>query len=84
MGGAGCRRRGVRRATTASASSPRRRSSSTGTADVVVDPRNADLLAEHIPDARLELFAGAGHLFFWEQPERFVASVTSFLEDRPW
>ena len=25
------------------------------------------------PDARLELFPGAGHLFFWEAPERFVA-----------
>ena len=27
-----------------------------GTADVVVDPANAELLAERIPDARLELF----------------------------
>jgi 3-oxoadipate enol-lactonase len=51
----------------------------TGDEDGVVDPRNSELLAERIPDARLEVFAGAGHLFFWEQPERFVDAVTEFL-----
>jgi len=53
-----------------------------GTEDVVVDPRNSELLEQHLPDARLELHPGTGHLFFWEEPERFVASVTRFLEDR--
>ncbi len=52
-----------------------------GDADVVVDPRNADLLVELLPDARLERFPGTGHLFFWEAPERFVSSVSAFLED---
>jgi pimeloyl-ACP methyl ester carboxylesterase len=51
-----------------------------GDEDVVVDPRNAALLLELLPDARLERFGGCGHLFFWEQPEQFVASVVSFLE----
>jgi pimeloyl-ACP methyl ester carboxylesterase len=51
-----------------------------GDEDVVVDPRNAELLAELIPDARVERFPGTGHVFFWEQPERFVRSVTEFLE----
>ena len=32
-----------------------------------------------IPDARLELFPGCGHLLFWEQPERFVDVVGEFL-----
>jgi 3-oxoadipate enol-lactonase len=50
-----------------------------GTADVVVDPRNADVLAARIPEARLELFPGTGHLFFWEEPERFVHVVSDFL-----
>jgi 3-oxoadipate enol-lactonase len=50
-----------------------------GTADGVVDPRNSQLLAALIPDARLELFPGKGHLFFWEEPERFVSLVTDFL-----
>ncbi|HET8742402.1 MAG TPA: alpha/beta hydrolase [Gaiella sp.] len=52
-----------------------------GGADVVVDPRNADLLVELIADARLERFDGGGHLFFWEAPDRFVSSVAGFLED---
>jgi 3-oxoadipate enol-lactonase len=50
-----------------------------GTEDAVVDSRNTALLALRIPDARVELFPGGGHLFFWEQPERFAEVVTEFL-----
>ncbi len=50
-----------------------------GTADNVVDHGNASLLAARIADSRVELLAGAGHLFFWEQPDRFVELVTEFL-----
>jgi 3-oxoadipate enol-lactonase len=50
-----------------------------GTEDAVVDSRNAGLLAERLPDARVRLFRGTGHLFFWEQPDRFVAAVEEFL-----
>jgi pimeloyl-ACP methyl ester carboxylesterase len=50
-----------------------------GTADAVVDPRNAQLLADAIPDARLELLDGAGHLPFWERPGEFAALVERFL-----
>ena len=50
-----------------------------GTEDAVVDSRNTELLALRIPDARVELFPGGGHLFFWEQPERFVTVVEEFL-----
>jgi 3-oxoadipate enol-lactonase len=50
----------------------------TGTADVVVDPRNSELLAERIPNSRLERVQG-GHLFFWEDPARFVTLVKEFL-----
>ena len=52
-----------------------------GTEDRVVDARNMTLLRERIPGAKVDLFEGGGHLFFWEQPERFVASVCTFLED---
>jgi 3-oxoadipate enol-lactonase len=51
----------------------------TGDLDVVVDPRNSALLAEMISGARIEVFPVAGHLFFWEQPERFVELVKEFL-----
>jgi pimeloyl-ACP methyl ester carboxylesterase len=50
-----------------------------GDADVVVDPRNADLLVGLLPDARLERVPGTGHLYFWEAPERFVSSISAFL-----
>jgi 3-oxoadipate enol-lactonase len=50
-----------------------------GTADRVVDPRNAPLLAERIPGARLEMLDGLGHLFFWEDPGRTVELLKEFL-----
>ena len=50
-----------------------------GTDDGVVDPRNAELLERELPDARRVMFEGAGHLFFWEEPERFVEVVRDFL-----
>ena len=51
-----------------------------GTADNVLDYRNSELLAEQIPGARLRLFDGAGHLFFWEQPDEIVAEIEEFLK----
>ena len=50
-----------------------------GTEDVVVDSRNTALLALGSRTPGVELFPGCGHLFFWEQPERFVEVVTEFL-----
>jgi pimeloyl-ACP methyl ester carboxylesterase len=52
-----------------------------GTADQVVHPGNAEVLAGLVPDARLQRFDGAGHLLYWEQPKRFVRIVTDFLTD---
>lgn len=50
-----------------------------GDEDNVVDHRNSELLAERIPGARLELFPGTGHLFFWERPDEVAAALTEFL-----
>lgn len=50
-----------------------------GTADNVVDHRNAELLAARIPGARVELLVGTGHLFFWEQPAESVRLINDFL-----
>jgi 3-oxoadipate enol-lactonase len=52
-----------------------------GTADRVVDPGNADVLAHLLPNARMELLDGAGHLPYWEQPRRFARIVAGFLTD---
>lgn len=51
----------------------------TGTADTVVDPRNAPLLAERIANAQLATIEGAGHLVFWERTEEFASLVEEFL-----
>ncbi len=50
-----------------------------GTADVVVDPANAQLLATRIPNSTVELFPGCGHLICWEEPDRYVEVITGFL-----
>jgi pimeloyl-ACP methyl ester carboxylesterase len=50
-----------------------------GRADRVVDPRNAHLLTERIPGAKLVTFPELGHLMFWEDPDGFVGAVASFL-----
>jgi 3-oxoadipate enol-lactonase len=50
-----------------------------GDRDQVVDPGNAALLAKRVPGARVEIFDGCGHLFFWEMPARFAAAVGEFL-----
>ncbi len=46
----------------------------TGTADVVVDPRNSAVLADLIPNSTLHLIPDGGHLLFWELP-RVVADL---------
>ena len=49
-------------------------------ADVVIDPRNADLLVERIPGAKRQLVADRGHLFFWEEAETFAPVIREFLQ----
>jgi 3-oxoadipate enol-lactonase len=50
-----------------------------GEDDRVLDYRNGELLARRIRGARLESFAGHGHLPFLEDPARFNAVVLEFL-----
>jgi 3-oxoadipate enol-lactonase len=49
-----------------------------GSADELLAPINGELVASLIPGARLELLDGAGHLFFWEQPQRSAELVRTF------
>jgi len=51
-----------------------------GTGDNVVDPRNADLLAERIPGARVEFFPERGHLLVWEEGAAIADTVKEFLQ----
>ena len=54
-----------------------------GGADTVVDPRNARLLADHIPGAELIIFPELGHLLFWEDPDGFADAAISVLRATP-
>jgi len=50
-----------------------------GTADVVMPPGNGAILAERIPNARLEWLPGRGHMFFQEDPARTLALLREHL-----
>ena len=80
MGGAGGRGRDVRRASTGFDGIAAPTLVLHGHERRVVDPRNADLLARADPGrAASSSSPGCGHLFFWEEPERFVEVVEEFL-----
>jgi pimeloyl-ACP methyl ester carboxylesterase len=48
-----------------------------GTEDRMLPVANAHMIAARIPHARLEILDGAGHMFFWEQPERAAELLRS-------
>ena len=50
-----------------------------GGLDQLVPPGNARLIASRIPHAQLALFDGAAHAMMFQQMDRFVALVESFL-----
>ena len=50
-----------------------------GENDPIVPLANGRLLAGAIPDARLEVFEGAGHLFLMTHPERAIHLLREFL-----
>lgn len=51
----------------------------TGTGDLLVPARNSEIIAERIAGARLTKIDGAGHVFFWEEPEQSAEAVIKFL-----
>src|SRR5215212_6917743 len=51
----------------------------TGSADQLVPPGNARILASRIPGSQLALLPGLGHRAIWEAPEDTAALVTGFL-----
>lgn len=50
-----------------------------GSEDIVIPPENSDHLAALCPNSRLERFAGGGHAFMAQEPERLADLITSFL-----
>jgi 3-oxoadipate enol-lactonase len=52
----------------------------TGKNDALVAWQNSQLLAEHIPHARLVLLEPAGHCFWLEQPQQSRDAIVQFLD----
>jgi poly(3-hydroxyalkanoate) depolymerase len=52
-----------------------------GSADRIVPPRNARILAARIPHARLEIVPGAGHLMLVDHAELIAVTITEFLDE---
>ncbi len=46
-----------------------------GSADQILPVQNGRVVAAHIAGARLVIYDGAGHLFYWEQPRRTAELV---------
>jgi 3-oxoadipate enol-lactonase len=55
----------------------------TGDDDRVIPAAASDVLVERIPGARLEVLAGAGHLFFLDAPEASSRVIEEFLDADP-
>jgi pimeloyl-ACP methyl ester carboxylesterase len=51
----------------------------TGSHDLLVKPRNSEILASRIPNARRELLADLGHRAIWEAPEEIADLIGDFL-----
>ncbi|MDP9101186.1 MAG: alpha/beta hydrolase [Actinomycetota bacterium] len=53
----------------------------TGDADLLVPPVNSITLADAIPDGRLVMVPGAGHVVFSERPAEVAQAILGFLAD---
>jgi pimeloyl-ACP methyl ester carboxylesterase len=51
-----------------------------GSRDAVIPAHHAGIAHAAMPGSRLAVFEGAGHFPFRQEPERFVETVRSFLE----
>jgi non-heme chloroperoxidase len=52
-----------------------------GSSDVIAPPAQARRIAELIPDARLEVFKGAGHMLMLERTEEVDTLISDFARD---
>jgi pimeloyl-ACP methyl ester carboxylesterase len=55
----------------------------TGDADLLIPPANSEILARHIPGAKLVKVPGGSHGFNFETPEVFNRHVLEFLDSVP-
>ena len=53
-----------------------------GDKDVICLKKDQENFARNLKNERLIVYEGTGHALHWEEPERFVADVVSFVKDR--
>ena len=51
-----------------------------GDRDAILPRSDQERLAALIPRARLVVYPGAGHVFYWEEPERTASDLAAFVE----
>ncbi|MCA1555668.1 MAG: alpha/beta hydrolase, partial [Acidobacteria bacterium] len=51
-----------------------------GHLDAITPPKDSELMNREIPDSRLEVIAGAGHVSNLERPAEFNRALKNFLE----
>ena len=54
-----------------------------GRGDAIIRHHGGEELASLIPDAKLEIWDGVGHLFFWEEPDRAADAITAHAVAHP-
>jgi pimeloyl-ACP methyl ester carboxylesterase len=55
----------------------------TGADDVLIPAKNAEILAQRIPGARLHIIRASGHAFFNETPAAFLNAFVPFAQSHP-
>jgi non-heme chloroperoxidase len=51
-----------------------------GDQDTILSREDQETMADRILDARLVVYEGAGHTFYWEDPVRVAADLVAFVE----
>ena len=52
-----------------------------GDSDPLVSSHYAEAMRERMPQARLEILQGAGHVAMWDQPRKFETALLRFLDE---
>jgi pimeloyl-ACP methyl ester carboxylesterase len=52
-----------------------------GDQDAILPRSDQEMLASAITGSRLLVYPGAGHGFYWEEPERLVSDLVAFIKD---
>jgi pimeloyl-ACP methyl ester carboxylesterase len=51
-----------------------------GDQDTILPRSDQEAVAAAIPGSRLVVYAGAGHAFYWEEPDRVASDLVAFIE----